>query len=229
MAEIVTDLTFLRQKSVPVELDNIDRTEIQQLFDSFPDYALGLAAPQIGILKRMFVVRLDHSKVLLFINPSIIEGEGNFPSVEGCLSLPDVTRCVNRNMKVTICADRIEDIRGNILENQKLILLGLDAAVVQHEFDHLEGVLITDLPTVMSQDERYQSRQKDRASRIKTKRKKISKTRVLPMNERNRARLEKSFQRTARFERKRVEAEERMRAERSGLLQAPENDKNLAP
>jgi peptide deformylase len=116
---------------------------------------VGLAAPQIGLSIRVFVIdaspfvdeenmsvkEIETIKTFkkVFINPKIISEDGNLWDFnEGCLSIPDVREDVSRK----------EEIRINFFDEnfelQKLKLNGLVARVVQHEFDHIEGVLFTD-------------------------------------------------------------------------------------
>ena len=116
---------------------------------------VGLAAPQIGLSIRIFVIDaspfVDKENMSVkeietintfkkvFINPKIISEEGNLWDFnEGCLSIPDVREDISRK----------EEIRVNFFDEnfelQKLKLNGLAARVVQHEFDHIEGVLFTD-------------------------------------------------------------------------------------
>jgi peptide deformylase len=89
----------------------------------------GLAAPQVGLPYRLFITIWGD----VFINPKIVNASLTFrPSVEGCLSLPGVERAVKRHEWVQLnCGSRYE---------------GFQATVVQHELDHLNGKLITDLP-----------------------------------------------------------------------------------
>lgn len=89
--------------------------------------AAGLAAPQVGIDARFFVTAWGE----FFVNPEIVDADNAVYSVEGCLSLPEVT-CCKRRWKTIRLAD------GRKYE-------GFQAVVIQHELDHLNGVLITDL------------------------------------------------------------------------------------
>jgi peptide deformylase len=89
----------------------------------------GLAAPQIGDSRRVFVMGNDS-----FVNPVIIRRSADTDvQDEGCLSLPGIRVAVRRNVTVTVQA------AGRIVE-----LLGMPARIAQHEIDHLDGVLITD-------------------------------------------------------------------------------------
>ncbi len=101
---------------------------------------VGLAAPQVGVLKRMFVMNPsgepgdDH----IFVNPEIRDMHGNEEAEEGCLSIPEVYVNVRRAARCRIVA---RDLAGNPVE---LTGEGLTARVWQHETDHLNGVLILD-------------------------------------------------------------------------------------
>ncbi len=99
---------------------------------------VGLAAPQIGIMRRMFVAEPSPERVFFFVDPEItrLEGEQNYE--EGCLSVPGMCGTVERPEKIQI---RGMDRFGKM---QKYTFEGFDAVVMCHEFDHLEGVLYTD-------------------------------------------------------------------------------------
>jgi peptide deformylase len=100
----------------------------------------GLAAPQIGILKRLVVIDMGQGLIKL-INPRIIKQEGSQKVIEGCLSNPDVFGWLTRPEKVTIQA---------LNENgEEIILTGTGdlAKCFCHEIDHLDGILFTDFVT----------------------------------------------------------------------------------
>ena len=116
---------------------------------------VGLAAPQIGLSIRLFVIDatpfLDDENMndfelnsiknfkKVFINPKIIEENGNYWDFnEGCLSIPEIREDVSRRSKIVI-----EYFDENFQSN-KLELCGLAARVVQHEYDHIEGILFID-------------------------------------------------------------------------------------
>ena len=116
---------------------------------------VGLAAPQIGLSIRLFVIDatpfLDDENMSdfelnsiknfkkVFINPKIIEENGNYWDFnEGCLSIPEIREDVSRRSKIVI-----EYFDENFQSN-KLALSGLAARVVQHEYDHIEGILFID-------------------------------------------------------------------------------------
>ncbi len=100
---------------------------------------IGLAAPQCGIALRMFVMHLPGQGRKAFVNPIVEDmGEGTARLEEGCLSLPGATIEVSRPASVLV---RALDYRGSKVE---MVCNGLASACVQHETDHLDGVLILD-------------------------------------------------------------------------------------
>ena len=98
---------------------------------------LGLAAPQVGRSLRMFVLDANGAGIV-FIDPDIIRAEGCAAHEEGCLSIPGVTRLVTRAERVIVEASGISGARF------QMECKGIFAAAVQHEIDHLDGVLMTD-------------------------------------------------------------------------------------
>jgi peptide deformylase len=132
---------LLRQKAVPVK--NID-DEIGQIAENmlkimYNGKGIGLAGPQVGVLKRIFVTHAEGDGPRVFINPSITWTSQELVNYEeGCLSLPGVYAEVKRPGKIKIQAWN-EKGKAFTLE-----LSGILARVVQHEYDHLEGVLFID-------------------------------------------------------------------------------------
>lgn len=130
---------ILREKSSPVK--NIT-PNIHKLLDNMADTmydapGVGLAAPQIGVLKRVIVVDIGEGLIEM-INPEIISGTGKIIDVEGCLSVPGVQGEVPRWAAVTVRGlDRYGKEREIKAEN-------LLARVLQHEIDHLDGVIFID-------------------------------------------------------------------------------------
>ena len=102
---------------------------------------VGLAAPQVGILRRVAVVDAteDHSGLKELVNPEIIERSGSQTGREGCLSIPERQGVVTRPMKVKV---RYQDRHGKWME---LETEGFEARAVCHELDHLDGVLYVDV------------------------------------------------------------------------------------
>ena len=102
---------------------------------------VGLAAPQVGILRRVVVVDVteDHSGLREMVNPEILERSGSQTGREGCLSVPERQGVVTRPMKVRV---RYQDRHGKPAE---LEAEGLEARAVCHELDHLDGILYVDV------------------------------------------------------------------------------------
>ena len=134
----------LRQKAEPVaEVTQ----EIRQLVEDMAEtmYAapgVGLAAPQVGESLRLFIVDIagegEPSDLHVFINPEIVQTEGKQLWREGCLSFPEVAEDIERAAEVTVKA---LDENGQPFE---LSAEGLLAVAIQHENDHLDGVLLLD-------------------------------------------------------------------------------------
>ena len=110
---------------------------------------VGLAAPQVGILKRVVVIQVDlDGKIFELVNPEIIESSGVQESVEGCLSCPGEFGVTRRPMKVKVKA---QDRFGNehFYEGEALL-----AKAFCHEFDHLDGILFkTHVIRMLDEDE----------------------------------------------------------------------------
>jgi peptide deformylase len=129
-------------KRVDAELRQI----IREMFDlMYLSEGIGLAANQVDLPLRLFVVNLEakpgEGEELVYINPVISHPKGSEESEEGCLSLPGLYGPVIRPSQVRVTAYRLsgEQVREDVT--------GLMARVVQHEFDHLDGVLFTDRMT----------------------------------------------------------------------------------
>ena len=99
---------------------------------------VGLAAPQVGILKRIVVIDIGDDNAYTLINPKIIEADGEQTGEEGCLSLPGLQGTVTRPNHV-ICVAYDEDIHLRHIEGE-----GLLARAICHELDHLDGILYKD-------------------------------------------------------------------------------------
>ena len=99
---------------------------------------LGLAAPQIGILRRVCIVLNDQEEYLELVNPEIIDTQGEQEGLEGCLSLPGIWGVVKRPMTVTVKA---MDRNGNVFTDTDSGLIG---RCFVHECEHLDGILFVD-------------------------------------------------------------------------------------
>ncbi len=130
----------LRKKSRPVaEVTDRIRTILDDMADTMhASNGVGLAAPQVGVLRRMFVVQVDDEMLYELINPEIVETDGDQYGEEGCLSVPGYVGLVHRPEHVRI---KGLDRNGQPVEYEGE---GLLARAFMHEYDHLDGVLYTD-------------------------------------------------------------------------------------
>ena len=134
----------LRAKAVKVrEFDPTLRSLIQDMHDTLTAYhGVGLAANQIGVLQRVLLVDVplddQHRAQHTLINPEIIERSGSESGEEGCLSIPGIYEDVTRSLRIKV---RAVDELGRPLD---LDAEGYLARAVQHELDHLDGVLFVD-------------------------------------------------------------------------------------
>ena len=135
----IDDDPILRKKSrVIEEIDEKIQTLILDMIETMKEAeGVGLAAPQIGILKRMVIIDIGDGPVT-FINPTIIKSEGKVSDEEACLSLPERSGFVNRPQTLVVEA---MDREGNIFQLECSDLL---ARAVCHELDHLDGILFID-------------------------------------------------------------------------------------
>ena len=147
-------LAQVRQYPDPVlrmranEVEDFDDDDLRQLAERMTTLmrealGVGLAANQVGVLKRMFIFQpTAEDEPRAMVNPEIVErSDETEPDDEGCLSMQGVLVPVERNLRVTIEA---RDLDG---EEVRLELEGMSARVVQHELDHLDGTLIIDRTT----------------------------------------------------------------------------------
>ncbi len=140
-----SDLATLKQKSAPVEaVDDALRALMDDMLETMYDApGIGLAAIQVGTPKRVIVMDLSREEEprapRFFVNPEIIwRSEETAPYEEGCLSVPEIYDEVERPARVRI---RYLDYHGSLVEEEAE---GLLAVCIQHEMDHLEGVLFLD-------------------------------------------------------------------------------------
>ena len=130
----------LREKALPVEeitpeILNLIKDMAETMYTAS---GVGLAASQVGVPKRIILVDGEEDGLIVLINPMIIKSEGEVVAEEGCLSVPDIYSQVKRSSKVTIKA---------LSENGDPIEItneGLIARALQHEIDHLDGILFID-------------------------------------------------------------------------------------
>jgi len=129
----------LRKKAVEVTKidESLNRLAKDMAELMYKSQGVGLAAPQVGISKRLVTIDVGEGLIVL-INPEIIYQEGKETASEGCLSLPEVFGNVERSARVVVRAlnEQGEEIR--------VAGAGLLARALQHEIDHLEGILFID-------------------------------------------------------------------------------------
>jgi peptide deformylase len=131
----------LETKAEPVtQFDASLARLVDDMFESMYDAkGIGLAAPQIGVTKRITVIDLSFKEKpedkIVLINPEIIHREGKQHEEEGCLSLPDIRDKVHRDAHVRV---RAQNVKGEWFEIDGSELL---ARAMQHEIDHLDGIL----------------------------------------------------------------------------------------
>jgi peptide deformylase len=129
--------------------------ELAQLVDEmwasmYAAHGIGLAAPQIGVSKRITVIDVSFKErpddKMVLINPEIIKRQGKQFEEEGCLSLPEIREKVQRAARVTV---RAQDVNGEFFEAEGEELL---ARAIQHEIDHLDGILFIDRLSTLKRD-----------------------------------------------------------------------------
>ena len=135
---------ILRRKAVEVRNFDFSLSSLtENMFETMNESkGIGLAAPQIGISQRLIVIDIEEIDAdfppLALVNPTITESSGEELGEEGCLSLPDFRAIVRRSTEVSINAQNIDGQAVHFSAQ------GLMARVLQHEIDHLDGILITD-------------------------------------------------------------------------------------
>lgn len=138
-------------KKISHEIDSLDdsiRSLVQDLVDTMRagPGSVGVAAPQVGVTLRVCVVDVSGSKngrdnnhgLLCMINPEIVDRSGSTVMREGCMSVPDYTGDVERSTSVTV---RFTEPDGNV---RQVEASGFEAIAIQHEMDHLDGLLFLD-------------------------------------------------------------------------------------
>jgi len=138
---VADNLQLLRSKSKRVK--KTDKW-IQPLIDDMirmiadDDHAAGLAAPQLGVLARIIVVWAEKGSPIVLLNPEVIKATDEEEDYEGCLSVPEYYGLVKRATKMTVRA------YNRAFHQQTFKANGLLARIVQHEIDHLDGILFID-------------------------------------------------------------------------------------
>jgi len=148
---------ILKQRCTPIErVDAAVDALIQDLIDTMVDsgHSVGVAAPQIGVSRRVVVVDVSRSKLgakdnhglLVMVNPEILEREGEKTMREGCMSVPDYTGNVTRAKRVMV---QFRDREGH---ERVVRAKGFEAVAIQHEIDHLDGLLFLDRVSSLKTD-----------------------------------------------------------------------------
>ena len=136
---------ILREKAFPVqEITDVERKLAENMLATMyaSPIGVGLAAPQVGVLKRLIVIDVDRdnpdTSPLVLFNPKIQSLAGKLIEEEGCLSFPGITADVKRAAEAVVTA---QDIDGELIRIEGE---GLLARALQHEIDHLDGILFID-------------------------------------------------------------------------------------
>lgn len=131
---------ILRKKCREVtEVDDRIRTIMADMLETMHEYnGVGIAAPQIGIMRRMFIAEPEPGEVYYMINPRIIDTKGSQTGEEGCLSVPGYVGTVTRPVYVKIEAQNL-DGEHYVLDAKDFL-----AQIICHENDHLDGTLFID-------------------------------------------------------------------------------------
>lgn len=139
--------SVLRKTAKPVkEMTPRLQTLVKDMFNTMDsEDGIGLAGPQVGILKRIFTVGIGDIR-LCFVNPEVLETRGEYLDVEGCLSIPGETGVVKRPEYVKVKAMN-EKNEPFVIEAKNLL-----ARCILHELDHLDGVLFTDKLVEVDED-----------------------------------------------------------------------------
>lgn len=109
---------------------------------------IGLAAPQVGVSKRLFILEIEQDKALVFINPEILDASADqlYKIEEGCLSVPGYFEERERPRRIVV---RFQEVTG---ATRELELLGIYAFAFQHELDHLNGVSFVDDASLLKRE-----------------------------------------------------------------------------
>ena len=138
---IIGDEILTKKSKVVKEMTEKNRELIEDLLETmYEAEGVGLAAPQVGILKRIAVVDVteDGSDPIILVNPEILEAEGEQKDQEGCLSVPDKVGIVTRPNRVRVRAMN-ENMEPYEIEGEELL-----ARALVHEIEHLDGELYVD-------------------------------------------------------------------------------------
>jgi peptide deformylase len=163
---------ILKQKASPVKvIDKVLQTLIDDMVETmYAAPGVGLAAPQVGVSKRLAVIDIStkgaQMPLLVLINPEVVNKEGCIEFEEGCLSFPGYTAIVERAETMVV---RAMDREGKLVEIESEGLLSI---ALQHEIDHLDGILLIDRISPIKREffkKRFQKVHKSAKERVETK------------------------------------------------------------
>ena len=243
MTEVTTDVNALRVVSSAVDIlggqpSINDQQIIRELIHSLPDGAYGLAAPQINYFKRMFVANLPNIGMHVFINPKIVQSDGQAFSTEGCLSIPNEKRSVWRSESITVESDIVykvnveqqpyafsipfDQLVSTVSTSQKFI--GDPAIILQHEIDHLNGVLLIDLENFVLSSEEVVKKEQARREKIQKKRldkksKNVAPQKVASMNQKRAAKIKIYVKQANKMRKRQIEIEAYHNAIKAGIIE----------
>ena len=131
---IMRDVFFLNQKSEPAMKEDIQTVDLLDTLKAHEDGCVGMAANMIGVKKCIIAVNMGFLNVAM-LNPKIVKKSGKYETEEGCLSLEGVRKCT-RYQEIEV---EYEDMN---FKKQRQKYSGWTAQIIQHECDHLEGIII---------------------------------------------------------------------------------------
>jgi peptide deformylase len=131
------DPVLTQPASEIAEIDGRLANLVEKMIDTMYDAeGLGLAAPQVGVGKRLFIYELDEGPLHTVINPTVVESRGEWEFEEGCLSIPGLYFPIVRPKEIHVKGWDLEGNEVSIEADE------LEARCLQHELDHLDGVLL---------------------------------------------------------------------------------------
>ncbi len=138
MKLVSSDNFWLREKALPVQRFEEAVAVVEDMWKVMRENGgIGLAAPQVGISAALVVIDVGDGNPLVLINPVITRRSGEMLSTEGCLSLPGETRVVRRPRIIEVCYTGLDGEKHKVRARKSLL-----ARALEHELDHLSGVLI---------------------------------------------------------------------------------------
>lgn len=139
----------LTQKATPYDRIDSEVADLaNDMLETMLEYdGVGLAGPQVGVDKRIFVLCEPESEPMVFVNPEVTLIEGRLEGEEGCLSLPHIFATVPRAGRIRV---RASDQAGKKLDFEPE---GFLARIIQHEYDHLDGIVFPDRLDILSRED----------------------------------------------------------------------------